>query len=56
MEKQAKKRSFSLTDKFRKLDIFGESVAFQIAGASSVMSCAGAIMTVLIVIVTIVYA
>ena len=57
MENQGKKkRGFSFANKFRKLDIFGESVAFQIAGAGSVTSCAEAMMTLLITIVTIAYA
>ena len=56
MERQSKKSSFSLLNTFRKLDIFGESVAFQIAGEASVTSCAGAIMTMLITVVTLVYA
>ena len=45
-----------MSNTFRKFDIFGESVAFKIAGESSVTSCAGAIMTILITVVTLVYA
>ena len=56
MERQKQKSSFSLSNTFRKFDIFGESVAFKIAGESSVTSCAGAIMTILITVVTLVYA
>ena len=50
------KRGFNVLNSLRNLDLFGEGVGFSIAGNQSVPSCAGAIMTILITVVSLVYA
>ena len=50
------KRGFNIFTSLRNLDIFGEGVGFSISGNQSVPSYAGAIMTILITIISLVYA
>ena len=40
----------------RKVDIFGESVAFSIGDETSVKSLLGSVMTILVTVVTLMYA
>ena len=49
-------RGLNLLNSLRNLDIFGEGVGFSISGNQSVPSYAGAIMTILITVVSLVYA
>ena len=49
-------RGFSVVSSLQKVDMFGQGVAFSIAGSSSVTSCAGALMTILIAVTTMAYA
>ena len=47
---------FSLLEIYKKVDIFGQSVAFNANGKETVNSCVGATMSILVTFVTIAYA
>ena len=55
-KRQRKKQGFRVFNTLRNLDIFGEGVDFSISGKHSVPSCAGAIMTAFVTVVSLVYA
>ena len=46
----------SLMSAYRRFDIFGQGVAFNVAGKETVNSCMGATMSLLVAFVTIAYA
>ena len=47
---------FSLIESYKKFDIFGQDVTFNVNGKETVNSCIGATMTILVAFVTIAYA
>ena len=55
-KRQPKNGGFHVFKTLRNIDIFGGGVDFSISGKQNVPSCAGAIMTVFVTIVSLVYA
>ena len=55
-ERKRKKQSFNVLSTLRNFDIFGEDVDFLISGKRSVTSFAGAMMTIFVTVVSLVYA
>ena len=48
-------KKFNIKEKFTAIDFFGQSVTFNTDGKSQIQSCPGALLSIVILVITIIY-